>query len=335
VVADPGLGKSRLCFEFVERLRVRGIPVVTGHGVPHGKSIPFLPVLEAMRDYFGIREDDGAETVRDKVTGRSLRLDKELDDALPLLYDFLGVPDPGDPLPPMQPEAKQRRLFAFLKRLIHAQSRREPTVFLFEDLHWWDGGSEAFLENAVESVPGTRTLLLVNFRPEYHAAWMQKSYYHQLPLLPLGPEAITELLRDLLGSDASLAGLGDRIRKRTGGNPFFIEEVVQVLAEGGSLAGARGVYRLARPSVELTLPATVQAVLAARIDRLPPEDKRRLTICNLFANQKLSVAEIRHLLDEPYSSVIEALIQHKLVHDRRKRPPQLVKGERRISHFSL
>jgi predicted ATPase len=176
----------------------------------------------------------------------------------------------------MQPEAKQRRLFAFFKRLTHAQSRREPTVFLFEDLHWWDGGSEAFLENAVESVPGTRTLLLVNFRPDYHAAWMQRSYYQQLPLLPLGPEAITELLQDLLGLDPSLEGLGDRIRKRTGGNPFFIEEVVQALAEAGSLAGARGAYRLAGSSAELTLPATVQAVLAARIDRLEERDKHVL-----------------------------------------------------------
>src|SRR4029453_18079845 len=192
------------------------------------------------------------------------------------LYEFLGVPDPGHPPPPMPPEAKQRRLFAFLKGLIHAQSRREPTVSLFEDLHWWDGGSEAFLENQVEAIAGTRALMVVNFRTEYRAAWMQKSYYQQLPLLPLGPEAITELLRDLLGTDPSLAGLGDRIRKRTGGNPFFIEEVVQALAEAGSLAGARGAYRLARPSAELTLPATVQAVLAARIDRLEERDKHVL-----------------------------------------------------------
>jgi predicted ATPase len=163
-----------------------------------------------------------------------------------------------------------------LKRLTQAQSRREPTVLLFEDLHWWDGGSEAFLENAVESIFGTRALLLVNFRPEYHAAWMQKSYYQQLPLLPLGPGAIAELLRDLLGIDPSLAKLPDRIRERTGGNPFFIEEVVQALAEAGSLAGARGAYRLARPSAELKLPATVQAVLAARIDRLAERDKQVL-----------------------------------------------------------
>jgi predicted ATPase len=151
-------------------------------------------LLEALRDYFGIREDDGEEAVRDKVAGRSLRLDKELDDTLPLLYDFLGVPDPGHPPPPMQPEAKQRRLFGFLKRLTHAQSRREPTVLLFEDLHWWDGGSEAFLENQVEVIAGTRALMVVNFRPEYHVAWMQKSYYQQLPLLPFGRRERTSRL---------------------------------------------------------------------------------------------------------------------------------------------
>src|SRR5262249_37020291 len=138
------------------------------------------------------------------------------------------------------------------------------------------GTSGAFVENAIEALPGTRILMLVNFRPEYHAGWMQKSYYQQLPLLPLGSEAISELLQDLLGKDMSLAGLADRIRKRTGGNPFFIEEMVQALAESGSLAGTRGSYRLVRPAVELTLPGTVQAVLAARIDRLPEGEKHLL-----------------------------------------------------------
>jgi predicted ATPase len=276
IVADPGVGKSRLSYEFVERLRARGIPIFAGHGVPHGKSIPFLPVLEVMRDYFAIKEGDSDETVRDKVAGRSLRLDRELDDALPFLYEFLGVPDPQHPAPQMEPEAKQRKIFAYLRRLTHAHSRREPAVFLLEDLHWFDGASEAFVENGIEALPGTRILMLVNFRPEYHAGWMQKSYYQQLPLLPLGPEAISELLQDLLGKDPSLAGLADRIRKRTGGNPFFIEESVQALAEGGSLIGARGAYRLVRPVAELTLPGTIQAVLAARIDRLGEREKHLL-----------------------------------------------------------
>jgi predicted ATPase len=259
-----------------------------------------------MRDYFGIKEDDDEETVRDKVAGRSLRLDKELEDTLPLLYDLLGVPDPTHPPPPMQPEAKQRRIFAFLKRLTHAQSRREPTVLLLEDLQWWDGGSEAFLENQVEAIAPTRALMVVNFRPEYHAGWMQRSYYQQLPLLPLRPEAIMELLRELLGADPSLAGLGDRIRKRTGGNPFFIEEVVQALAEAGGLAGARGAYRLARPSAELTLPATVQAVLAARVDRLEERNKHVLQTAAVIGKE-FSEAVLKRVVDLPEAELSAAL----------------------------
>src|SRR4029077_17087741 len=159
---------------------------------------------------------------------------------------------------------------------------REPAVFLFEDLHWFDRASEAFLENMVDAAPGNRSLLLLNFRPEYHAAWMQKSYYQQLPLLPLGPEAIKELFADLLGSDPSLHRLRELIQERTGGNPFFIEEIVQSLIETGVVAGTRGVYRLVTPAEEVGLPATVQSVLAARIDSHPKREKRLLQIASLI-----------------------------------------------------
>jgi len=273
VVADAGVGKSRLCFEFSQRCRARGLAVHEAHAVAHGKAIPFFTLLEYLRGYFGISERDPPLATREKIAGKVLLLDPELTDALPLLFDLLGVPDPERPVPRMDPEAHQRQLFAAMRRLTHAQGRRVPGVALIEDLHWIDGGSEAFLANFVETLPATRNLLVVNFRPEYHAGWMQKSYYQQLPLVPLGPEAMAELLRDLLGSDPSLAGLAERIRERTGGNPFFIEEIVQALVEGDSLEGTRGAYRLARPVEQLTLPATVQAVLAARIDRLGEREK--------------------------------------------------------------
>src|SRR5881628_1232880 len=260
VVAEAGLGKSRLCYEFVQRCRARRIPVDEAHGVAHGKMVPYLLVLEFLRGYFGIGEQDTAQVMREKIAGRLLLLDPALADALPLLLDFLGVPDPERPLPRLDPEVRQHRLFEAMKGLTHARSRREPGVNLFEDLHWIDGASEAFLANLVEAVAGTRTLLVVSFRPEYDAAWMRRSYYQRLALPPLGPEAIAELLADRLGTDPSLEGLGDRIRTHTGGNPFFIEEIVQALAEAGSLAGTKGAYRLVRPVAKLTLPPTVQAV---------------------------------------------------------------------------
>jgi class 3 adenylate cyclase len=238
VVAEAGVGKSRLCHEFTERARAQGIAVYDAHCVAHGRMIPFLPVLELLRGYFGITDQDGDEPARRKVAGTLLLLDPALTDALPLLLDFLGVPDPERPVPRMDPEARQRQLFELTRRLVHARSRREPAVLLIDDLHWIDGASEGFVETAVEALAGTRTLFLVNFRPEYHASWTQKSYYQQLPLLPLGPEAIAELLASLLGTDPSLAGLVELIRERTGGNPFFIEEIVQSLMEAGTLQGA-------------------------------------------------------------------------------------------------
>src|SRR5262249_41918938 len=227
VVGEPGVGKSRLCHELTERARARGVRVHSAHCVAHGQMIPFLPVLERMRDFLGITEQAGDEAARRKIAGTLLLLDQALTDALPLVFDFLGVADPADPPLRMEPEARQRGLFALAKQAGQARSRREPALLLLEDLHWIDAGSAPFVETLVDAVAGPRTLLLVPFRPEYHAGWMQKSHYFQLPLLPLGPEASSELLRELLGSDPSLAGLTERIAERTAGNPFFAEEMVQ------------------------------------------------------------------------------------------------------------
>jgi class 3 adenylate cyclase/tetratricopeptide (TPR) repeat protein len=285
VVAEPGTGKSRLCYEFAERCRGREVPVYEGHGVAHGKAIPLLPVLEFQRGYFGITEQDRARAARDKIAGRMVLLDETLADGLALMFDFLGVPDPERPAPSLGPEVRQRQLFEVIRRLGRARSAREPAVFLFEDLHWFDRASEEFVENLVEISPGNRTLVLLNFRPEYHAAWMQRSYYQQLPLLPLGPDAIRELFIDLFGTDPSLSKLPELIQERTGGNPFFIEEIVQSLIETGVVAGARGAYRLVTPTAEVGLPATVQSVLAARIDRLPEREKRLLQTASVIGKK--------------------------------------------------
>lgn len=276
VVGEAGVGKSRLCNEFAERCRRRSIPVYEAHGQAHGKAIPFLPVLQMMRGYFGIAEQDSDQQAREKIAGRLLLLDDAFAEDLPLLFDFLAVPDPQRPAPRMDPDARQRALLASVKRLVHASSQREPAVNLIEDVHWIDPGSELFLTQLVEVIPGTSNLTIVNFRPEYSASWMRKSYYRQISLLPLGEEAIASLLGDLLGGDPSLNGLPTVIRERSAGNPFFIEELVRSLAESGNLEGSRGAYRLVRPVDDTAVPATVGAVLAARIDRLSERDKALL-----------------------------------------------------------
>jgi adenylate cyclase len=276
VVAEPGVGKSRLCYEFTQRCRAQRIAVFEAQGVAHGKAIPYLPILQLFRAALGITERDSAQAAREKIAGRFLLLDPALAESLPLAFEFLGVPDPEHPAPRVDPDAQQRQLFEIVRRVTGARSRREPEVTLLEDLHWFDEGSEAFLELVVELAAETRTLVLLNFRPEFHARWMQRSYYQQLPLVPLGAEAIAELLRDQLGTDASVEGLARLIQKRTAGNPFFVEEVVQNLAETGGLEGTRGAYRLTRPVDSVGIPPTVQALLAARIDRLPEGEKELL-----------------------------------------------------------
>ncbi len=277
IVAEPGVGKSRLCHEFAERCRERGIEVFECQAQAHGQAIPFMPVLQMLRSYFGIADGDAERIVREKIAGRTLLLDPDFAEDLPLLFDFLGVPDPHRPLPQLSAEARHRALRGAVCRLVRAPNRRSSIVALVEDLHWMDEGSATLLGELISSVEGTKTLAIVNFRPEYDAhGWAGESTYRSISLEPLGREGSRELLRDLAGEDPSLDGLAELIHERTAGNPFFIEEIVRGLAEAGNLEGERGAYRLARPLEDTGVPASVQTILAARIDRLGPTPKQLL-----------------------------------------------------------
>ena len=273
VVGEPGVGKSRLCEEFVTSVADRAITVRRATGVSHGRDIPLLPVRAFLRDYFGISEADAPTEARERISERLLTLDQGFLDDLPLFFDFLEVSDPDRPTPPLAADVRMRRLFELLRRVTARRSEREMLVLLFEDLHWFDTQSQAFIERAIESFPGTRTLVVANFRPEFSAAWMRHSYYRQVPLLPLTADAVRELVTDLLGDDSSLAPLSGYLVERTAGNAFFIEELIRALLENGTLVGSPGARRLTRPLENAYLPASVQAVLAARIDRLSAELK--------------------------------------------------------------
>jgi class 3 adenylate cyclase/tetratricopeptide (TPR) repeat protein len=285
VVAEAGAGKSRLCFEFVERCRLRGVRVNEGHCPAHGRTVPYLPVLELLRDIFQIGGRDSEVDARRKIAGELVLLDDRFQELLPLLFDFLGVPDPERPLPLISPEARQRQLIAFIRHLTQARGQRELQVFFIDDAHWIDAASDGLLAQAVGAASGTRTLWVINFRPEYHADWMNESTYRQLPLLPLAQEANAELLADLLGRDGSLAELPAKIHERTLGNPFFIEEVVLSLIESGRLEGTQGARRLVAPFEEIEIPVAVQSVLAARIDRLPEREKDLLQTASVIGKE--------------------------------------------------
>ncbi len=276
VVGEPGVGKSRLCEEFARVAAAEGITVRRASGFSHTSGIPLVPVLELLRDYFGIAEADSPAAAREKVAGRLLLLDSAFEEALPLLFDFLDVPDPDRPAPRLAADARLRRIFDVLRRLTRRRGEAETVVILLEDLHWWDPQSDAFLADLIALFPGTRTVVVANFRPEYDAPWMRHSFFHRLPVNPLSADATTELLEALLGPHPSVGPLTTQIAERTGGNPFFVEEVVRSLVEDGSLAGAPGAYLLTRPPTEVRVPPTVQATLGARIDRLGDRDKELL-----------------------------------------------------------
>jgi class 3 adenylate cyclase/tetratricopeptide (TPR) repeat protein len=285
VVAEPGIGKSRLYHEFAQRCRTEGLEVFEAQAQAHGKSIPFMPILQMLRSFYGIGDKDPEQLAREKIAGRSLLLDPAFAADLPLIFDFLGVPDPERPVPQMNPEGRQRALGDFLCRLVSNPARKKALVLIVEDLHWIDEGSQTMLHGLVDGMAGTPTLVLVNYRPEYTPAWADAEVFETIALQPLSRADTAKLLRDLAGTDPSLDGIDEPIHARTGGNPFFIEEIVRELAESGFLLGERGAYRLARPIEDAGVPVTVQAVLAARIDRLDPTCKQLLQVASVVGKE--------------------------------------------------
>jgi class 3 adenylate cyclase len=276
VVGEPGVGKSRLVWELTHSHRVHGWLVVQSASVSYGKATAYLPVIELLRGYFAIESRDDARKIREKVTGKVLTLAPALGPAVPALLALLDVPVEEAAWQALDPLQRRQQTLDAVKRLLLRESEVQPLLVIFEDLHWIDGETQALVENLVDSLPAARLLLLVNYRPEYRHAWGGKTYYRQLRIDPLPPERADELLEALLGPDAALAPLKRLLVERTEANPLFLEESVRALVETGALAGERGAYRLTRSVEQLTIPATVQAILAARIDRLAPEAKRLL-----------------------------------------------------------
>ncbi len=276
LVGEPGVGKSRLVWEFCHSHRTQDWLVLESRSVSYGKATAYLPVIELLKTYCGVEDRDDARRVREKVTGKLLALDPALQPTLSALLALLDVPLDDATWQTLDPPQRRQRTLDACKRLILRESQEQPLLLVLEDLHWIDAETQTVLDSLVDSLPTARILLLVNYRPEYEHTWHRKTYYQQLRLDPLRAESADELLAALLGDAVELQPLRRLLIERTEGNPFFIEETVRSLAESGVLVGERGAYRLAKALDTAQVPATVQAVLAARIDRLAAEDKRLL-----------------------------------------------------------
>ena len=282
LLGEPGVGKSRLVYEFLHAHHTQGWLRLESSSVSYGKATAYLPVCDLLKAYCHIEDRDDLRTVRAKITGQILTLDDALQDTVPAVLALFEALPADSPFLSLDPLQRRRRTLEALKRVLLRESQIQPLLLVFEDLHWIDSETQAVLDSLVESLPTARLLLLVNYRPEYQHGWGSKTFYTQLRLDPL-PEASAEaFLQALLGDDggaqhtAPLQALHQMLIARTQGNPFFLEESVRTLVETGVLVGEHGAYRLAKSLDTLQVPATVQALLAARIDRLPPEDKRLL-----------------------------------------------------------
>ncbi|MFQ5930150.1 MAG: tetratricopeptide repeat protein, partial [Acidobacteriota bacterium] len=281
-VGEPGVGKSRLFYEFTHSHRTQDWLILESGSASYGKATAYLPIIDLLKEYFRIQDRDDHREIREKVTGKLLTLDRALEVTLPAFLSLLDVPVEDPQWQDLDPPQRRRRTLDGVKRLLLRESQVQPLCLVFEDLHWIDSETQAFLDNLIESLPTIRLLFLVNYRPEYQHGWGSKTFYTQLRLDPLNPESAEELLQALLGTDAGLDPLKRLLITRTQGNPFFLEESVRTLVETNALAGERGAYRLTKDLPSIQVPATVQAVLAARIDRLPPEDKRLLQTASVI-----------------------------------------------------
>jgi len=335
VVGEPGVGKSRLVWEVTHSHRVHGWLVLQAGSVSYGKATSYLPVVELLKSYFAIENRDGPRAVREKMTGKLLTLDRALEGSLPPLLALLDVATDDSQWLALDPLQRRRRTLDVLKRLLLRESQVQPLLVVFEDLHWIDSETQALLDGLVESLPAVRLLLLVNYRPEYQHQWGSRTYYTQLRLDPLPPESAEQLLGALLGPDTGLDPLKRMLIARTEGNPFFLEESVRSLVETRALTGERGAYQLARPLPAIQVPATVQAVIAARIDRLCAADKTLLQTASVVGKDVplgllQAIAELAE--DELYAAIgrlqaaeflyeagifpeIEYTFKHALTHD--------------------
>lgn len=318
VVGEPGVGKSRLTREFAARCRGRGIAVQQVRAHAHARDIPFLPVLELWRQTLGVEEDAEPSQLRAQIAERLLAYESSFEEDLPLVFDFLGISDPVAAATRLDADTRRRRLVSLVRRFVHARSRAMPAVTLIEDLHWLDEASEPLVAEVVRAAADTRTLVILTYRPEYRPRILRGSHCAQLALRPLGERAVGQLLAGLLGHSGSLDGLSELIASRAVGNPFFCEELVAALAESGHLVGERGGYRLGDTLEEAVLPATVQATLAARIDRLPEREKELLQVASVvgYETPVRVLHAVSGLPDGELVDVLESLVQQEFLMER-------------------
>jgi class 3 adenylate cyclase/pimeloyl-ACP methyl ester carboxylesterase len=278
LVGEPGVGKSRLFYELTHSARMRPWLIIEGTSVSSGSASSWSPVVDLLKPYFDIAQGDDRRRSVEKVLGKILLLDETLRPILPAVLALLDLPVEDVAWQALDPPQRRRRTLDGLKALLVRESQRQPLALVLEDLHWIDGETQALLDSLVESMSTCRILLLVNYRSEYRHGWGSRAHYTQLRIDPLEAAGAEELLSALLGDAQGLVELRRRLLAASEGNPLFLEESVRNLVDAGVLAGERGAYELVRQPDGIEVPASVAAIIAARIDRLSTAEKTVLQL---------------------------------------------------------
>src|SRR5215471_2445660 len=335
LVGEAGVGKSRLVREFVHSQNTVECLVLESKSVSYGRATPYLPVIELLRDYFNVNIHDSTQSIRERMTGKVLALDASLQDTIPPMLDLLDALEHDDPFLSLDLAQRRQSTYQAVVRLLLSESRVRPVIAVFEDLHWHDSLSLGLLSELVVAAQYARLLLVVSYRPEYRDEWRNRPNYRQIRLDPLASESLAEFLQALVGPDPGLAPLKNFLERRASGNPFFAEEILRRLVDTTVVVVARGGYRLARPFSSTEVPPTVQAVLAARIDALPPSHKHLLqeaavighevpfgllqAICGLSEDQLRGLLDSLQAAEFLYSTQLfpdlQYTFKHSLTHD--------------------
>ena len=315
LIAEAGVGKSRLVYELTHSQSLEGWLVLEAAAVSYGKAMSYLPIVSLLRSYFEIRDEESLQAIGDKVAAKLLALDHALEPMRPALLALLDAPVSDAAWQTLDPAERQQRMLDAMRHLLLREARKQPLLLIVEDLHWIDGETQALLDGLVESVGSVHILLLATYRPEYQHGWASKTYYSQMPLDALPADGARKLLNALLGDDPALAPLKQLLVKR--GNPFFLEETVRTLVETKALEGPLGHHRLTRPVDAVQVPATVQVMLAARIDRLSSEDKRLLQVAAVVGKSVpfSLLRAVAELTDEALRSALDSLQAAEFIYE--------------------
>jgi predicted ATPase len=276
------MGKSRLVHEFLGAQAEGAWTIMRTAAVPHDRSTPHLIVADLLRSWLDVGDQDGVAEIAGKLRLRLAALDRTLASSLAPLQSLLALPIDDPEWERLDPRHRRLRIQDAIKRLLLGIAAVKPLILVVEDLHWIDSESQLVLDSIVEGLGPARLLLVVTYRPEYQHGWISRSYYSQIRIDPLESDAADAFLRHHLGNSEHLAPLRQRLIERTEGTPFFLEEIVRTLVDTGVLIREPVHYRLTQAADQVEIPGSVQAVLAARIDRLPPEHRHLLQIASVI-----------------------------------------------------